>query len=169
MTHLTVKKWNFQKKSKVFNFLWYKVHSTQILQSQVKNCNQKLKTKKCVSFSYPKDHSTQKLGSQVKRCVLQPADRQTDRQTFTSVIYGEKSKNVIKKRKNENSKKTFVFTHVPIITQPKNQVPRSKGVLCSSRTDRHTDTKVNTEDTLSGFQDFFLQPIIKDRPNTLVL
>ena len=31
--------------------------------------------------------------------------------------------------------------------------------------DRHTDTKVNTEDTLSGFQDFFLQPIIKDRFN----
>ena len=29
----------------------------------------------------------------------------------------------------------------------------------------HTDTKVNTEDTLSGFQEFFLQPIIKDRSN----
>ena len=28
-----------------------------------------------------------------------------------------------------------------------------------------TDTKVNTEDTLSGFQEFFLQPIIKDRSN----
>ena len=28
-----------------------------------------------------------------------------------------------------------------------------------------THTKVTTEDTLSGFQDFFLQPIIKDRPN----
>ena len=27
------------------------------------------------------------------------------------------------------------------------------------------DTKVNTEGPLSGFQDFFLQPIIKDRPN----
>ena len=32
-------------------------------------------------------------------------------------------------------------------------------------TDRQTDTKVNTEDTLSGFQEFFLQPIIKDRSN----
>ena len=32
------------------------------------------------------------------------------------------------------------------------------------QTDRHTDTKVTTEGTLSGFQDFFLQPIIKDRP-----
>ena len=47
----------------------------------------------------------------------------------------------------------------------------SKGVLCSPRTDaqthRQTDTKVNTEGTLSGFQDFFLQPLIKDRPNNL--
>ena len=32
-------------------------------------------------------------------------------------------------------------------------------------TDRQTDTKVNTEDTLSGFQEFFLQPTIKDRSN----
>ena len=34
------------------------------------------------------------------------------------------------------------------------------------QTDTQTDTKVNTEDTLSGFQEFFLQPIIKDRSNT---
>ena len=33
------------------------------------------------------------------------------------------------------------------------------------QTDRHTHTKVTTEGTLSGFQEFFLQPIIKDRPN----
>ena len=32
------------------------------------------------------------------------------------------------------------------------------------QTDRHT-YRVTTEGTLSGFQDFFLQPIIKDRPN----
>ena len=31
------------------------------------------------------------------------------------------------------------------------------------QTDRHTD-RVTTEGTLSGFHDFFLQPIIKDRP-----
>ena len=31
--------------------------------------------------------------------------------------------------------------------------------------DRETDKKMNTEDTLSGFQEFFLQPIIKDRSN----
>ena len=35
-------------------------------------------------------------------------------------------------------------------------------------TDRQTDTKVNTEDTLSGFQEFFLQPIIKDRSKNQV-
>ena len=33
--------------------------------------------------------------------------------------------------------------------------------VCSIAT--HTDTTVNTEDTLSGFQEFFLQPIVKDR------
>ena len=38
-------------------------------------------------------------------------------------------------------------------------------MLCSPVTDRQTDTKVTTEGTLSGFQEFFLQPIIKDRPN----
>ena len=33
MTPLTVKKLNFQKNSKVFNLLWYKVLSTQISHS----------------------------------------------------------------------------------------------------------------------------------------
>ena len=67
----------------------------------------------------------------------------------------------------KNSKKKVFFSHVTRITQPKNQVPRSKAVLCSPRIDTHThtDTKVTTVGTLSGFQDFFLQPIIKDRPN----
>ena len=45
--------------------------------------------------------------------------------------------------------------------------PLTKGVLCNPRADRHTDTKVNTEDTLSGFQEYFLQPIIKAQPNIL--
>ena len=30
---------------------------------------------------------------------------------------------------------------------------------------RQTDTKVTTVSILSGFQEFFLQPSIKDRPN----
>ena len=38
-------------------------------------------------------------------------------------------------------------------------------VQTDRRTDGQTGTKVNTEDTLSGFQEIFLQPIIKDRPN----
>ena len=33
------------------------------------------------------------------------------------------------------------------------------------QTDGQTHTKVTTEGTLSVFQEFFLQPIIKDRPN----
>ena len=35
------------------------------------------------------------------------------------------------------------------------------------QTDTQTDTKVNTEDTLSGFHEFFLQPFIKDRSNNI--
>ena len=38
-------------------------------------------------------------------------------------------------------------------------------VQTDTHTHRQTDTKVNIEDTLSGFQEFFLQPIIKDRSN----
>ena len=57
------------------------------------------------------------------------------------------------------------FSHVPRITQPKNLVPRSKGVPCSPFT--HID-RVTTEGTLSGFQGFFLPPIIKDHNITIV-
>ena len=39
--------------------------------------------------------------------------------------------NILKKRKKK------YFSHVPKIIQPKNQVPRSKGVLCSPQTHRH--------------------------------
>ena len=42
-------------------------------------------------------------------------------------------------------------------------------MLCSSRTDRQTHTKVNTEDTLSWFPELFLQPNIKDRSNNNVM
>ena len=49
----------------------------------------------------------------------------------------------------------------PRITQPKNYVPRSKGVTCSPFTDTQTDTqtggrthRVTTEGILSVFQDF---------------
>ena len=36
---------------------------------------------------------------------------------------------------------------------------------CSRQTDGQTHTKVTTVRTLSGFQEVFLQPIIKDRSN----
>ena len=60
----------------------------------------------------------------------------------------------------------FLFFPVPRITQPKIRFLGQK--VCSvarGHTHRHTDryTKVNTEDTLSGFQEFFLQHIIKDQ------
>ena len=57
-------------------------------------------------------------------------------------------------------KKSF-FPHIQSIIQPRNYVP-------SSVARGHTDTKVNTEDTLSGFQECFLQPAIKDRSNKRV-
>ena len=36
--------------------------------------------------------------------------------------------------------------------------------VARAQTDGQTDGQVTTEGTLSGFQDFFLQPIIKDQP-----
>ena len=42
--------------------------------------------------------------------------------------------------------------------------------VCSvarGQTDEQTDTEVTTVGTLSGFKDFFLQPITKDRPNNI--
>merc|ERR1712102_49226 len=39
--------------------------------------------------------------------------------------------------------------------------------VAREQTDRRTHTKVKTEGTLSGFQEFFLQPIIKDRPKNM--
>ena len=43
----------------------------------------------------------------------------------------------------------------------------AQNMLSVARVQRHidTDTKVTTVGTLSGFNEFFLQPIIKDRPN----
>ena len=38
-------------------------------------------------------------------------------------------------------------------------------VQTDRQTHTHRDTKLNTKDTLSGFQEFFLQPIIKDWSN----
>ena len=74
----------------------------------------------------------------------------------------KKSKNAYKKRKSEN----FV--------KPKNALSQGSfnpkitflgQKLCSvarMQTNRQTDMKVNTEAILSRFQQFFLQPIIKD-------
>ena len=45
---------------------------------------------------------------------------------------------------SKKKKKSF-FSHVPRITRPKNYVPRSKGVLCSSRADRQTHIQTDTK------------------------
>ena len=73
------------------------------------------------------------------------------------MLYKEKNrKNVHKKRKNENfnNKKCVSFSCL-----------RDYSTKNSLLTDRFTHTKVNTEDTLSGFQEFFIQPIMKNRSN----
>ena len=102
--------------------------------------------------------------------VCSVARLRTDGQKIYQCYIRKKSKNAYKKRKNENfeKQKNAFFSHVPRITQPKNQVPRPKSVPCSPRTDGQTHTKVTTDSTLSGFQEFFLQSIIKDRPNNIL-
>ena len=54
------------------------------------------------------------------------------------------------KMKVSKTKKKLFLSHVPRITQPK----------------KHAD---NTEDTLSEFQDYLFQPVIKDRANMFPL
>ena len=44
----------------------------------------------------------------------------------------------VKMKISKNKKNTF-FSHIPRITQPKNLVPMSKGVICSPLTDGQTD------------------------------
>ena len=47
------------------------------------------------------------------------------------------------------------FSHVTKITQPKNWVPRPKGVPCSPSTDTHTDRqKVTLRASFQGFRIF---------------
>ena len=76
----------------------------------------------------------------------------------------------IKKRKNENfEKKIRFFLMSQGSLNPKIRFLGQKvcPVGCShtdGRTDGHTD-RVTTVGTLSEFQDFILQPIIKGRPN----
>ena len=72
----------------------------------------------------------------------------------------------VKMKISKNKKKQF-FSHVQGSLNPKIKFLGQK--VCSvarERTDRQTHTKVTTVGTLSGFQEFFLQPIIKDRPNS---
>ena len=83
----------------------------------------------------------------------------------------KKSKNVHKKRKNENFEKKIKKIIIQGSFNPKIRFLGQKmcpiaGVRTDRQTDgqthRHTHTKVNVVGTFSGFQKFFLQPIIKD-------
>ena len=87
-------------------------------------------------------------------------------QKFTSVIQGKKMKNAYKKCKNSKNKNMYFFLMSQGSLNPKIRfLSQDVCPVARSQMDRQT-RKVKTEDTLSGFQDFFLQPIIKDRPNT---
>ena len=50
-------------------------------------------------------------------------------------------------------------------TQKNRCLGQNECCVAREQTGRQTHTKVTTEGTLSGFQEFFLQPIMKDRPN----
>ena len=103
------------------------------------------KNKKNVFFLMSQGSLAQILHSWVKNC-----DRQLEAQTLL-VLYKEK---------------IAFLSHVPRITQPKKQVPGSKGMLCSPRTDTLTHTR---ESEYRGHpfrvSGFFLQTIIKDWSN----
>ena len=80
----------------------------------------------------------------------------------------KKSKSVYKKHKNENFEKQKEIVFFLMSQGSFNPKIRFLGQkvcpVARGQTDGQTDTKVTTEGTLSGFQEFFLQPIIKDRP-----
>merc|ERR1712154_650972 len=74
------------------------------------------------------------MGSPKIRFLGQKVFSVAQRQTDTKVKHKNDPKNVIFQN-FEKQKNTFL-SHVPRILQSKNQVPRPKGVLCSSETDR---------------------------------
>ena len=75
----------------------------------------------------------------------------------------------VKMKISKNKKMRFFSCPKDHSTQKlRSQVKRCDLQPVHRRTDTQTHRqthRVTTEGTLSGFQDFFLQPIIKDRPN----
>ena len=81
----------------------------------------------CTRFSQPKYH--------IPRWKTVPSSLK--KRTFTNLHKNRKMAiKIVKKENFEKWKKQFL-PHVPRITQPKNKVPRSKGMLCSPSTDTH--------------------------------
>ena len=64
----------------------------------------------------------------------------------------------VKMKISKNKINAFV-SHVSRITQSKNLVPRSKGVLCS----QDTDTKVKTDDTLRKCPSSYHHGLVKQK------
>ena len=67
------------------------------------------------------------------------------------------------KRKVLNFQQKTIWDPPPLKNE-KSEKRTEKGLIFKTG---HTHTKVNTEDTLSGFPGFFFQHIIKDRSNNL--
>ena len=121
---------------------------------------------KVFNFLWYKVLSTKISHFQVKNC-----DRQLESKNLLVLYIRKKSKNAYKQRKNENFGKTKKCVSFSCPKNHSTQKLGSQVKRCSPQpgyTQTHTHTKLTTEGTLSGFQDFFLQPIIKDRPNTLL-
>ena len=98
---------------------------------------------------------------------------------FTSVIWGKNRKMQIKNVKTKISTKKMRFflmfqwssfnPKISFLGQKVCSVVREQThthTETDSHRETHTHTKVNTEDTLSWFQEFFLQPIIKGLSET---
>ena len=80
-----------------------------------------------------------------------------------------KSNNAYNKRENENFVKRKIVVFFLMSQGSLNPKIRFLGQkvwpVARAQTDTHTD-RVTTKGTISGFHDFFFQPIIKDRPKT---
>ena len=97
------------------------------------------KTKSCVFF-LSQGSFNPKIRFLVQK-VCPVASVQTDRRTHRQSDYcGHpfRISGLFPSTYYQGSAQKMFVSHVPRITQPKNQVPRSKGVLCSLVTDRQT-------------------------------
>ena len=84
-------------------------------------------------------------------------------QKITSVIKGKNRKMPIISVKTKISKKCVIFPMFQGSPNPKRFLAQKMRPVARSQTDRHSHRQTDTH--FQGFMFFFLQPIIKDRPN----